>query len=88
MFLIMDYALTIGENSTIASSLNNNVNFLMEDKCDFSVSSSLDPTELSIYQIAGQSTSILSFKKTRKAISATINTQTFYIWFPRTISNN
>ena len=35
-----DYTLTIGENSTIASSLNTNTNFLMEDSCDFSVSSS------------------------------------------------
>jgi hypothetical protein len=44
-----DYALTIGENTTIASSTNSKLNFLIQDKCDFSVSSSLDPTEISIY---------------------------------------
>ena len=78
----MDYALTIGENSTIASSLNTNVNFLMEDQCDFAVSSSLDPTEVSIYQISGEIPQYYLLKKTRKAISATINTQTFSFGSP------
>ena len=78
----MDYALTIGENSTIASSLNTNVNFLMEDQCDFAVSSSLDPTEVSIYQISGEIPQYYLLKKTRKAISATINTQTFSFGTP------
>ena len=72
-----DYALTIGENSTIQSSLNSNISFLMEDSCDFSVSSSLDPTEISIYQIAGSTPIYYLLKKTRNAISATINTQNF-----------
>jgi hypothetical protein len=78
----MDYALTIEENSTIASSLNNSVNFLMEDKCDFSVSSSMDPTEISVYQIAGSTPEYYLLKKTRKAISATINTQEFTFGSP------
>ena len=72
-----DYALTIGENSTIASSLNSNISFLMEDSCNFAVSSSLDPTEVSIYQIAGSTPIYYLLKKTRNAISATINTQNF-----------
>jgi hypothetical protein len=72
-----DYALTIGENSTIASSLNSNISFLMEDSCNFAVSSSLDPTEISIYQIAGSTPIYYLLKKTRNAISATINTQNF-----------
>ena len=72
-----DYALTIGENSTISSTLSSNVNFLMEDKCDFSVSSSIDPTEVSVYQIAGSTPQYYLLKKTRNAISATIKTQTF-----------
>ena len=73
----MDYAMVVGENSTIASSLNTDVNFILEDKCDFSVSSSLDPTEISIYQIAGTTPQYYLLKKTRNAISATINTETF-----------
>ena len=44
----MDYAMVVGENSTIASSLNSDVSFLLEDKCDFSISSSLDPIEISV----------------------------------------
>jgi len=72
-----DYALTIGENSTITSALNSNVTFLMEDKCDFSVSSSNDPTEISVYQVAGTSPQYYLLKKTRNAISANIKTQTF-----------
>ena len=69
-----DYALTIGENSAISSTTTN---FLIKDKCDFSFSSSLDPTEISIYNIASNVPQFYLLKKTRKAISATINTQTF-----------
>ena len=70
-----DYALTIGENSTIPSSLSIGVDFIMEDKCDFSFSSSLDPTEVSIYSSAGGIPQFYLIKKQRKAISATINTK-------------
>ena len=73
----MDYALTIGDNSTITSAQNSTATFLMEDQCDFSKSSSLDPTEVSIYQVAGTDPQYYLLKKTRKAISANINTQTF-----------
>ena len=73
----MSYAMTVKENSTIASSLNTDVNFLLEDKCDFSFSSSLDPTEITIYQVAGTIPQYYLLKKTRNAISATITTETF-----------
>ena len=77
-----DYALTIGENSTVASSLNSTVNFLMEDQCNFAVSSSNDPTEISIYQISGDTPQYYLLKKTRNAISATITSQTFTFGAP------
>lgn len=73
----MDYALTIGENSTIVSSLNPKINFLIQDKCDFSINTNLDPTEISIYSISGEIPQYFLLKKTRKAISANINTTTF-----------
>ena len=60
-----DYTLTIGENSTVNSSTNPSATFLMEDKCDFSFSSSLDPTEISVYQIAGDNPSYFLLKKSR-----------------------
>ena len=46
-----DYTLVIPENTTVTST--NNQTFLMEDKADFSVSSSQDPTEVTIYQTSG-----------------------------------
>ena len=71
------YTLTVGENSTIASSLSPTTNFLLQDKCDFSYSSSLDPTEISIYSTAGTVPQYFLLKKSRNAISATVNTETF-----------
>jgi hypothetical protein len=76
-----DYALTIGENSTVSS--QNGISFLMQDKADFSVSSSQDPTEVSIYQIAGNIPQYFLLKKTRKAISANISTVTFNFTTPQ-----
>ena len=78
-----DYALTIGENSTIASSLNSDIGFLIEDKCDFSVSSSLDPTTIQIYQVAEDIPVYYLLTKTRNSISSTINTETFSFNTPK-----
>ena len=76
-----DYAITIGENSIINPSTGNN-NFLIQDKCDFLFSSSLDPTEISIYQVSGDNPEFFLAKKKRKAISATINTTSFTFGAP------
>ena len=75
-----DYALTISENSTISS--QNGVTFLIQDKVDFSVSSSQDPTEVSVYQIAGNTPQYFLLKKSRNAISSNISTQTFNFTTP------
>ena len=72
-----DYALLIPENTQVTSNTDSNVKFLIEDAVDFSVSNSLDPTEVSVYQISGDQPQYYLLKKTRKAISATINTTTF-----------
>jgi hypothetical protein len=69
------YAITISENTTVSS--QNGTSFIIQDKVDFSVSSSQDPTEISIYQISGTNPQYYLLKKSRTAISATINTQTF-----------
>lgn len=73
----MNYAMTLGENSIITSTSNSDITFILEDQCDFSSSSSLDPLEISIYQIAGSNPQYYLLKKTRNAISATIKTETF-----------
>ena len=70
-----DYSLTILENSTVSS--QNGITFLIQDKVDFSVSSSQDPTEVSIYQIAGNVPQYFLLKKSRNAISSNISSQTF-----------
>jgi hypothetical protein len=71
------YALTLNENTTLSSPISDKVSFLIEDRCDFSVSSSFDPTEVSIYQIAGNIPQYFLLKKSRKAVSANIKTQSF-----------
>ena len=76
-----DYAITIGENTTVTS--QNGASFLIQDKIDFSVSSSQDPTEVTIYQIAGNIPQYYLLKKSRNAISATINTATFTFGSPQ-----
>lgn len=70
-----DYALTINENTTISS--QNGTSFIIQDKLDFSYSSSLDPTELSVYQISGNTPQYFLLKKSRNSISSTIKTQSF-----------
>lgn len=69
-----DYALTVGENTTVSA---NGASFIIQDKIDFSTSSSQDPTEVSVYQIAGGVPQYYLLKKSRHAISSTINTTTF-----------
>ena len=75
-----DYALSIGANSTVTNT--SNVSFLINDPVDFTVSSSGDPTEITVYQVAGNIPQYFLLKKTRKAISATINTTTFSFGSP------
>ena len=88
-----DYALLIGENAQISSNINSNVKFLVEDPIDFDVSSSSDPTTVSVYSTTGTDVDYFLLKKSRRAISATINTQTFDFTSPqefatRTITAN
>ena len=71
------YSLYIEPNARVSSALNSNISFLVEDPIDFSVSSSGDPTEVTIYQLSGGNPNYFLLKKTRKAISATINTKTY-----------
>lgn len=70
-----DYALFLQEN-TVVQSNPGGVNFLIQDTVDFTVSSSLDPTEVTIYQTSGGNPQYYLLKKKRKALSSTIQTQT------------
>jgi hypothetical protein len=75
------YAITIGETTTVTS--QNGSSFIIQDKVDFSVSSSQDPTEVSIYQISGNIPQYFLLKKSRIAISATVNSVSFNFAAPQ-----
>ena len=72
-----DYALLITENATVTSNVDSTQQFIIEDVIDFSSSSSLDPTTISVYQIAGTDPTSFLLQKTRKAISSTIVSTSF-----------
>jgi len=77
------YALTIAENASIRSTTNTAITFLVQDSIDFSVSNSLDPTITTVYQTAANQPITYLLKKTRPAISSTINTTTFSVGAPQ-----
>ena len=74
-----DYSLFIPSNSTITSTLNNNIPFIVESPIDFSVSSSGDPTDVTVYSIndGTGNPDVFLLKKSRKAISSNIQTEEF-----------
>ena len=57
------YALNIPENTTVSVNNNSSIQFIIEDAVDFSTSSSLDPTEVSIYQLSGTEPEFFLLKK-------------------------
>ena len=76
-----NYSITLRENTTVSS--QNGTTFITQDKVDFSVSSSLDPTEITVYQTAGNIPQYFLLKKSRNAISATIVSQTYSFTTPQ-----
>jgi hypothetical protein len=69
-----DYTLVIPSNTEIRNSTND-IRFLTADEVNFAISSSLDPTDVSIYQVdGGGAPQSYLLKKSVKAVSATINT--------------
>jgi hypothetical protein len=78
-----DYALKLAENASIGSTLTGTPPFLVQDPVDFSFSSSLDPTIVNVFQVTSNQPSKYLLTKTRKAISATINTTTFTFGTPQ-----
>ena len=72
-----DYAMIIPENTQIVSDNDASQKFIIEDIIDFSASGSLDPTEVTVYQISNDNPTYYLIKKTRKAISAAINSTQF-----------
>lgn len=78
-----NYSLFVPGNSTVTSTSNASISFLIEDPVDFSVSSSGDPTEVTVYEVDGSGVPLyFLLKKSRKAISANINTTQFSFGTP------
>ena len=79
------YALFVPANTTVSSTDPSNTTFIIEDPVDFSVSSSGDPTEVTVYQVSSGGTVVDYFllRKIRKAISSTINTTSFTFSAPQ-----
>lgn len=77
------YALYINSNTQISTNNGTGQKFAIEDPIDFSVSSSLDPTEVSVASLSGGNPQFYLLKKTRKGFSGTIATQTFTISEPQ-----
>ena len=71
------YAFYVSENLSIQSPLQSAAKFLIQDTIDFTFSSSLDPTETTVYD-----SNYYLLKKTRKAISSEIKTETFSFTTP------
>jgi hypothetical protein len=80
------YALYIPENTTVVSSASGSIPFIIQDPVDFSVSSSGDPTEVTVYSVTGATVNYFLLKKTRKAISSTISTTSFTFGTPQQFS--
>ena len=81
-----NYSLFIPNNFTVSTQIAPATSFLVADAVDFSVSSSSDPTEVSIYEVAGNNPVFYLLKKSRKSISATINNTTFSFGSPTKFS--
>ena len=76
-----DYALYIDTNTQVTSR-SSTTRFIIEDSIDFTISSSLDPTTVSVAQVSGGSPTYYLLKKTRKATSGTISSTSFSFGSP------
>lgn len=71
-----DQALVISENSTVKSTAKGQQVFILDEKVDFSFSSSYDPTEITVATLTNNEPSEFLLKKKVKAVSGKIKTTT------------
>jgi len=79
------YAVYISSNSVLTSNIAGSTNFLLLDSVDFTISSSQDPTEVTVVPppTPGGTPEYFLLKKTRKAISGNIQTKNFSFGSPQ-----
>lgn len=80
-----NYSLVISPGSTVRSA-DNNINFYIKDRIDFSVSSSFDPTELTVFSLNGGLPDYYLLKKEVNAFSGTELNTTFTFGGPERLS--
>lgn len=78
-----NYTLKINKNAVVSSNILNFSNFLTLNDLDFSISSSADPTEITVYTISAGNPTFFLLKKDTQAISANINTINFTFGAPQ-----
>ena len=79
------YAVYISSNAVLTSDIAGSTNFLLLDSVDFTISSSQDPTEVTVVPptTPGGTPEYFLLKKTRKAISGNIQTKNFSFGSPQ-----
>lgn len=79
-----NYALVLDKESIIGSNSNSDIQFITQNLVDFTFSSSMDPTEISVYQVNNISNlpEYYLLKKSVNAISGKINTEEFTFGSP------
>jgi hypothetical protein len=77
------YAMILEANAQVGSTLTSISPFLVDKDIDFSFSSSLDPTDVTVYSVSNNNPEYFLLKKTRQSISGTITTKQFSFGSPQ-----
>ena len=71
-----NYALTIEDGAQVRSNVSNNIYFYLPNSVNFNLSSSINPTEVSVYTTVGGNPNTYLLKKTTQAISGQVKSTT------------
>ena len=71
-----NYALTVEEGAQIKSNVNNNIYFYLPNSVNFNLSSSINPTDISVYTTVGGNPNTYLLKKATQAISGQVKSTT------------
>ena len=77
------YAMMLNANAQVGSTLTSISPFLVDKDIDFSFSSSLDPTDVTVYSVSNNNPEYFLLRKTRKSISGTITSKQFSFGSPQ-----
>jgi hypothetical protein len=82
-----NYAMIVDEGAQLQSSTNTSQFFYLENKIDFTISGSNDPTDISVYSLdSGNNPNFYLLKKTSRASAGTLKTKTFTFTTPQRFS--